>query len=69
MSSVKWVTFLSFAYYVPVRSYVRIFIRLSTVLQQDVCPAVMSILYYDMSGNYIRIVFCLVKMSVYNSKR
>ena len=34
-----------------------------------VCPAVMSIICHDMSSICLRIVFCLVKKSVYNSKR
>ena len=33
------------------------------------CPPPAVIVYYDTSANFIRIVFCLIKMSVYNSKR
>ena len=37
------ITLLSFALYYPVRSCVRIYIYISTVLQQSVCHAVLSI--------------------------
>ena len=38
------ITLLSFALYYPVQSYVRICVHISTVLQQSVCHAVLSIL-------------------------
>ena len=53
MSSVKWITLLALACYFPVRSLVRIFFRLSTVLQQNATgPDDMLIIYCCVSGYY-----------------
>ena len=51
-SSAKRISLLSFAFYYPVRSYVRIVIHMSTVLQQIVCLSCCLV--------------CLVKRSVKN---
>ena len=49
------ITLLSFALYYPVRSYARIYVRISTIQQQSVC--------------LFCCLVCLVKRSVQTSKR